>query len=304
VVRLGAMGDVIHALPAVSTLKASYPGSAISWIIDPKWVPLLAGNPAVDQVIPFNRRDMASIRSAVARLRSERLDFAVDLQGLIKSALLVSVSGARRRFGFRWRDAREKPAAIFYTDRIQTASSHVSEKNIELVQAAGATRIDRSTPLPPGVREGALPEGPFVLASPMAGWKSKQWPLEYFAELAKNFPLVVNGAPSDEEQLNRIPGARVHLSGIEGLLYATRQAAAIVGVDSGPMHLAAALGKPGVGIFGPTDPARNGPLGTSMIVLRQQGVETTYRRGTEIAASMRAITPDFVAQQLARLIPG
>lgn len=303
VVRLGAMGDVIHALPAVSTLKASFPQSEITWAIDPKWAPLLAGNPAVDRTVPFNRRDLANVREAVKTLRASHFDFAIDFQGLIKSAFLASASGCRRRIGFHWKDARERPAALLYSERVHSHAKHVADKNIELALAAGATRVDRSAPLPMGSPEGSLPSEPFVLACPLAGWVSKQWPLESFAALAKLVPLVVNGAPSNEAELRRIPGAHIHLSGIDGLLDATRRATAVVGVDSGPLHIAAAMGKPGVAIFGPTDPERNGPLGTSIQVLRAPGVETTYKRGHELSSSMQAITPAMVMDVLSRLIP-
>ncbi len=304
VVRLGAMGDVIHALPAVSTLKASFPESEITWIVDPKWAPLLVGNPAVDRVVTFNRRDLASVRASVKMLREQRFDFAIDFQGLIKSAFLASASGCGRRIGFHWKEVREGPAALLYTERVHTHERHVAEKNIELSLAAGASRIDRATPLPLGLSEGDLPDGPFVLACPMAGWTSKQWPLEYFVELARRVPLVVNGAPSNEVDLRRIKGARVHLSGIEGLLNATRRAMAVVGVDSGPLHIAAAMGKPGVAIFGPTDPDRNGPLGSSIRVLRVTGAVTTYKRGVVLSASMKAITPAMVLEALAGFVPG
>ena len=303
VVRLGAMGDVIHALPAVSTLKASFPESEITWIVDPKWAPLLVGNPAVDRVVTFNRRDLASVRAAVKMLRAQGFDFAIDFQGLIKSAFLASASGCGRRLGFHWKDVREKPAALLYTERVRTHERHVAEKNIELALAAGASHVDRSTPLPFGLPEGNLPDGPFVLACPMAGWTSKQWPLEYFTELARRVPLVVNGAPSNEADLLRIEGAHVHLSGIDGLLDATRRAVAVVGVDSGPLHIAAAMGKPGVAIFGPTDPDRNGPLGSSIRVLRKVGAETTYERGVHLSDSMKAITPAMVMEALVGLVP-
>jgi heptosyltransferase-1 len=304
VVRLGAMGDVIHALPAVSTLRASFPRAEIAWVIDPKWAPLVVGNPAVDRVLPFDRRDLASARASVTTLRAHGFDLAIDFQGLIKSAFLASVSGCRRRIGFHWKEVRERPAALLYTDRVHTQARHVAEKNIELAVAAGASTLDRSTYLPQGSPEGLLPAKPFVLACPLAGWVSKQWPIAYFRELARKVPLVVNGAPANEAELRQIEGAHVHLSGIEGLLDATRRAAAVVGVDSGPLHIAAAMGKPGVAIFGPTDPERNGPLGTSIRVLRVQGATTTYKRGARLSESMQAIPPEMVLDALGGLVPG
>jgi heptosyltransferase-1 len=154
--------------------------------------------------------------------------------------------------------------------------------------------VVRTFALPEGRPEGVLPDGPFVLASPLAGWAGKQWPLEYYAKLAAMFrasgySLVLNGPHTIE-----VPGALPHASGLAGLIWATRRAAAVVGIDSGPLHLAAALCKPGVAIFGPTDPARNGPYGGSIRVLRARGARTTYKRHDEIDPSMRAVTPEEV----------
>jgi heptosyltransferase-1 len=169
------------------------------------------------------------------------------------------------------------------------------DRYIELAAGAGATAIARTFFIPVGRPEGTLPSGSFVLANPLAGWGSKQWPLEYYLELAKqiDLPLVLN-VPNAIEA----PGAHVHVSSIAGLIDATRRAAAVIGVDSGPLHLAAALGKPGVAIFGPTDPGRNGPYGGSLTVLRSSGADTTYKRHAQIANSMRSIGPDQVHSAL------
>jgi heptosyltransferase-1 len=148
-----------------------------------------------------------------------------------------------------------------------------------------------------------LPDGKFVLASPLAGWNAKQWPLERFEELASllEMPLVVNGSPDSAEMLQRVRGAHVHISGIAGLIDATRRAHAVIGVDSGPMHLAAALAKPGVAIFGTTDPTRNGPYGGSLRVLRSGAAVTTYKRDAA-DTHMRAIGAEAVAEALAAVL--
>jgi heptosyltransferase-1 len=174
-----------------------------------------------------------------------------------------------------------------------------------LAIAAGAHPGPAEFPLPEGQREGELPER-FVLAAPLAGWTSKQWPLENYAPLARRLKeefglsLVLNGAPNAVATLRSVEDAWVHVSGIAGLIDATRRATAVVGLDSGPMHLAAALGKPGVALFGPTDPARNGPYGGSLTVLRHAAAKTTYKRGTAIDPALRALTPDAVAAALSR----
>jgi lipopolysaccharide heptosyltransferase I len=299
VVRLGSMGDVIQALPAVASLKHSFPHSRLSWVIKPRWAPLLEGNPYVDEVIPFNRsaREILATRRL---LRRERFELAVDLQGLIQSALVAASAKADKIVGLARSQARESFATMFYSSAVRTSAVHRVDRYLELVSAAGASSLLRTFPLPPGVPEGLLPEGPFVLACPLAGWGSKQWPLDHYTELARGLklPLVVNGPPDALDILRQIDGAHVHVSGIQGLIDATRRAQAIVGVDSGPVHLAAALGKPGVAIYGPTDPASHGPYGGTLHVLRSSTAITSYKRRAADSGSMRAVTPCDVIEAL------
>jgi heptosyltransferase-1 len=299
VVRLSSMGDVIHALPAVASLKHSFPHSHVSWVIRTRWMPLLEGNPFVDEVIPFERT-LGGVIGARRKFREHRYDLAIDFQGLIQSALVATAARADRIVGFHRSQVREKAAALFYSTCVQAHAAHVVDRNLELAAAAGAANLLHTFSLPEGSPEGSLPNGRFVLTSPLAGWGSKQWPVEFYQELAGRLdvPLVVNGPPDAAEILSKIRGAHVHLSGIAGLIHATRRAQAVIGVDSGPLHLAAALSKPGVAIFGPTDPLRNGPYGGTIRVLRSAGVETTYKRAADGHDSMRAISPEDVLEAL------
>ena len=295
VVRLGAMGDIIHALPAVASLKHSYPGSRLTWVVEPKWVPLLEDNPFIDRIVLLRRGTAAGLLESWRALRAERYDFAVDFQGLIKSALVASAARPGRIFGFHHTQLRERAAALFYSHQTLSRAAHVVDKNLDLAAAAGAATLLRTFPLPAGHPEGALPPGDFVLASPLAGWRSKQWPMEHYQALAARLdrelgiPLLLEGPPGSGLD---------HCSGLPGLIHATRRAAVVVGVDSGPLHLAAALGKPGVAIYGPTDPARNGPYGDSLQVLRSPAAVVTYKRGASIDETMRAISPDHVFDAL------
>jgi len=304
VVRLGALGDIIHTLPAVASLKHSFPGSRLTWVVEPRWAPLVEGNPFVDRVAVLQRGSLAGIWQSCRALRAERYDRAVDFQGLIKSALTASVARPERIFGYHQSQAREKWAALFYSDKVTARAAHVVDRHLELAAAAGASNIVRKFPLPPGRQESALPEGPFVLACPLAGWRSKQWPLEYYGELAARLrqelgvTMVVDGPPEALDAFTGLDAAFRHFSGLRGLIYAIRQAAAVVGGDSGPIHLAAALAKPGVAIFGPTDPARNGPYGDSLTVLRSPGTATSYKRRSAIDPGMYAITPERVFEAL------
>jgi heptosyltransferase-1 len=300
-VRLGAMGDIVHALPAVASLKTSFPGARLTWVVEPRWAPLLEANPFVDRVVLLRRKTARGLLESWRELRSEEYDFAVDFQGLWKSALTAACARPQRIFGFDASQVREPPAAIFYSVKTMATAAHVVDRNLELAAAAGASIVSHAFPLPAGAPEGNLPSGDFVLASPLAGWRSKQWPAGHYASLAERLhrelqiPLVMNLPAAASLQ---VEGAVPHVSGLPGLLHATRRAAAVVGVDSGPMHLAAALGRPGVAIFGPTDPARNGPYGGSLRVLRSPSAVTSYKRGDAIDPSMMRISPDEVFEAL------
>jgi heptosyltransferase-1 len=295
VVRLGAMGDIIHALPAVASLKTGFPGSRLTWVVEPKWAPLLQDNPFIDRLVFLHRDTLSGLLESWRALRAERYDFAVDFQGLIKSALVACAARPDHIFGFHRSQLREPAATVFYSHKTVSRAAHVVDKNLDLATAAGAATLLRPFPLPPGRPEGALPPGDFVLASPLAGWRAKQWPIEHYQTLAARLeaelgiPLVLDGPPGS---------GLAHCSALPGLIHATRRAAAVVGVDSGPLHLAAALGKPGVAIYGPTDPARNGPYGDSLRVLRSPAAVTTYKRGASIDEAMRAVSPAQVFEAL------
>ena len=325
VVRLSAMGDVLHALPAAARLKQALPRLELTWAVHERWRALLEDNPCVDRLItlpldrwraePFRGATWREIRACRAMLREHRFDVTIDFQGLVKSAAVTFYSRADRVFGFSGKEIREPIAASFYSNRVSSSKPHVIEKNLDLAHAvieslqAGwdargvAARDSVQVPLPAGRPEAHLPAEDFVLTSPFAGWKAKEWPPEYFAELAATLyretglPLVIDCAPGQEHEARRIverapAGAcRLHPSSLEGLIAATRRARAVIGVDSGPLHLAAALGRPGVAIYGPTDPARNGPYSPTFQVLRDDAAITSYKHEDRATAAMLAIRP-------------
>ncbi len=311
VVRLSSMGDVLHALPAVATLKSGFPGSELTWVVRPRWMPLLEGNPYVDCRVPLDRTSFRGLREAWRGLRRVRYDFVVDFQGLFQSALIASLArGADRIYGFDRSQVRERVAAALYSHKLHAKSTHVVDRNLELAAATGAATRLVTFPLPDGAPEGELPPR-YVLANPLAGWAGKQWPLDNYRELAAllrrhlDLPLVLNLTPESTAALDDPGGAVVHSSGLRGLIWATRRAAAVVGADSGPTHLAAALARPGVAIFGPTDPARNGPYGDTFTVLRSPDAVTSYKRASEPDPAMCAISPQMVLEALAaRLAQG
>jgi heptosyltransferase I len=292
VVRLGAMGDIVHALPAVASLKRSFPEHTLTWVVKSRWIDLLEGNPYVDRVLALGDQESTFISGR--RLWSLQPDAAFDFQGLLQSALIGRLARPRVFWGFDRSVARERFASAFFTHAVRVTGPHRIQRNLQLVRAAGAATITDEVWLPEGRAEGDLPASAFVLASPFAGWAGKQWPLERYVQLAallarEGLPLVMNVSKELASSLRGVPNVQVHVSSIAGLIHATRRSAAVVGVDSGPLHVAAGLGKPGVAIFGPTDPAATGPYGGSMRVLRTPEAHTTYDRHKEIQASMLSI---------------
>ena len=144
---------------------------------------MLEGNPHIDRVISFERRRASTWLPARRELLAIRYSFAVDFQGLIKSAVAAKLSGARASSGSRAREVRERPAALLYTDEVSSPSLHRVDRALDLAAGAGAGVLTKDSPIPPGSPEGDLPDSPFVLACPLAGWASKQWPLEYFDQV-------------------------------------------------------------------------------------------------------------------------
>src|SRR5436309_820060 len=145
VIRLSSMGDVIHTLPAVASLKNSFPRSRVTWLIRPRWMPLLESNPYVDEVIPLDRSLGASFAEAL-RLRARHFDLAVDFQGLIQTAALAAAVKPAKLAGFDRKRVRERPAALFYSSEIATHGEHAVERNLELAHGAGASQLLRSFP--------------------------------------------------------------------------------------------------------------------------------------------------------------
>jgi len=321
ILRFGAMGDILHTLPAAAHLRRTLPDARIVWAVEPRWAPLLAGNPAIDRVLPFPlkawRKNLlrpaawGELRTAVRELRAEAFDLALDFQGLIKSAATARASGAARREGFLPAELREPFAARFYTRCLPVNRRHVVDKNLALARGAvGGEARPAEFSLPLGKISEKLPAGDFLLASPFAGWRSKEWPLRRYAELAelswseRRLPLALDCAPHQAAEVEALAAQATagailaHPSSLDELIGATRRARAVIGVDSGPLHLAAALGAPGVALFGPTDPARNGPYGQSLRVLRRAGQPTSYKRDAHYAPALEQLSADEVWQAL------
>jgi lipopolysaccharide heptosyltransferase I len=281
VVRLGALGDLVHALPAVAALRAAWPDARIDWLVDGRYAALLAMVPIIDRAIVVGGAAGASTLSVLRSLRRARYDTSIDLQGLLKSAAFARFSGARDTMGFATAQLRERAASLLYTTQVRADDDgHVIRKNLSLVRAlgvaAGAITCPLAVPPTPKLAEvrtllGAGDAGAFAIINPGAGWPNKQWPADRYGAVAAHLlkrhgvaSLVLWG-PGELDRAERVAvasqgAARVApATSLADLVALTKAAAVFVAGDTGPMQLAAAVGTPVVGVFGPTDPARNGP---------------------------------------------
>jgi lipopolysaccharide heptosyltransferase I len=265
VVRLSAFGDVIHTIPAVIALRDALPETEIAWAVEPAYAELVETVAKV-KAIRVSLKQWSLSRIAAASRDVRGFDTAIDFQGLIKSSLIAHASGARDRYGFAKDVIREKPAAWFVSRPVTIEKSkHVVEWNVDLARALAPaiTRVPDVdfTPFAAGSFDPRFANR--VVLLPGAGKPQKQWPIDRFAELARRIggdALVVWGP--GEEELARNVGAEVAPpTKLRELAWTLKHARLVIGADTGPLHLAAALGTPLIGLYGPTDPARNGPYG-------------------------------------------
>jgi heptosyltransferase-1 len=340
IVRVGAMGDVLHAMPAVAALRAAVPDAEIGWAIEPKWAPLLRASkdalplspamPLVDRVHlvptkewskkPFSRATLRSVLALRRELREQHYDIAIDLQGSIRSAVIARMSAARRVVGSA--TTRESQARWLYSQSVGLQRAHVVEQAAEIVSAVLGTAIQCTTaslPIDPAAEQwcDALlmgrPAGPLVVLAPTAGWGAKEWPAARYGAVAKALAahgctVLVNASPVGVDAVanlvvadssgaaNAVPCTLPQLTAL------LRQASLLIAGDSGPLHLAAALGVSVVSIFGPTDPVRTGPWGSPSRVLRHATSITDHRRHREPEAGMLQIGVDEVVEAAESLL--
>jgi len=341
IVRLSAMGDVIHTLPAAQALRAAFPNAMIGWLIEERWAELLcapgtprrgprsAGRPLVDWVHTVNLRAWAKSLFAVptieriARLwndvRSAHYHIAVDLQGAIRSAIMARWSGAAVVYGSS--DPRESPAVLWYTRSAIPRGAHVIEQNLSISEAVTHRPTSSVSVVFPhheaseekvAHRLKEVSVGRFAIINPGAGWGAKRWPAERYGLVAKGLaqdgvPSLVNYGPGEEDLAKEVESAsggaaRAVKTSVSELIALTRQSTIFIGGDTGPLHLAAALEVPVVGIFGPTDPARNGPYGTRSILLRNPESRTTHARNSKPDHAMLEISADEVVRAARTLL--
>jgi len=358
------MGDILHALPAVTALRVAHPDWQIGWVVEPRWQPLLKtenreqgtvnrgaeeslrdlempGRPAVgvarDAAMPvvdrlhfapsreWKRHPLsAGTRRAIAALRRELraagYSAVLDLQGAIRSAVIARMSSCARRIGEA--SPREWPAQWLFTERVVTHGAHVIEQDVELASAVAGDALSAVDARLPIDREAeawcaswlaATFSGAarlIALITPGAGWGAKRWPPERYAAVAEGLAqrglhVVVNAGPGEEPLAASIiaGGAAVAVTPtLPQLIALTRRIALCIGGDTGPLHLASALSRPVVGIYGPTDPSRNGPYGTRARVLRSPDSRRDHSRRSAPDPGLLTIAPDDVLRAADELL--
>jgi heptosyltransferase-1 len=281
-VRLGALGDIVHTIPAAAALREAFPDARIDWVVEAKHREILDLVAGIDRIIVVRASTPAAWLEVTRELRRVSYDVALDFQGLMKSAVFARASGARRVIGFSIWHLREKSARPFYSETGHPSGAygddegHIVQKNLWLLRSVGVTSDRVVLPLAhvesaAARRVGAEIAGPFALINPGAAWPNKRWPPERFGEVAtflrdvRGLASVVLWGPGEEALARAVVdgssgAARLApATRIADLLALSRAAALMVSGDTGPLHIAAAAGTPIVALFGPTDPVRNGP---------------------------------------------
>jgi heptosyltransferase I len=310
VVRLSAIGDVVHTLPVLLALERA--GHEVSWLVEPLARPLLEGRPSLRVFsAPLSRR--FSLRAALATaaaLQRQRFDVALDLQGLWKSAVWARLSGARWVMGPERRARREGLSALLQHRGAPVPSSvvHVIDKNLAVLRAIGIDAMGlREFPFPAAAAlsadQAALTTQPFAILCPGGGWASKLWPAASHGALAREIAArgllpVVTWGPGEDALAQTVAAASegtarvAPATTLPELVELIRRARLVVAADTGPLHIACAVGTPVVALFGPTDPARNGPFLREDIVLRRvPPCAPCYSRTCTVHAGILSGTP-------------
>jgi lipopolysaccharide heptosyltransferase I len=305
IVKLGSIGDIVHTLPALAAMRAALPQAEIGWAVEKRAAEILRGNPALDHLIeidtkalrraPSSGETLLATRWQLKRLRAPAFDVALDFQGLLKSALISRLSGAKRRCGFHREALREPASRFFLTETFPAPTrANVIVKNLSLAAAALQIPVPRADfAFPIALEEKHLVEaeqlaqaagGPFVIMNPGGGWPTKLWAAEKFGALAdelwqrRGLVSLVTYGPGEQELAARVvesAQSRRALAvspSLKGFYALAQQARAYVGGDTGPTHLAVAAGTPVAGIFGPTEWWRNGSPRPTDVCIERAGL--------------------------------
>lgn len=337
IVKLSAIGDVVHTLPSLAALRNLYPQAHITWVIEEAAGDLIEGHPLLDRVILSRRkawlrelksvplRTLNEIGAFIREVRDRRYDLVIDFHGLLKSSLIVFLAAGRRRLGY---DSMQELSGLFLNEKIpEDMTKHAVERYLDLVRHLGAVLPPGSATeflLPIGAAEtkkiesllgsNHLSAGNFIIIHPHALWETKLWLDEEFARLSERIyrecglAVVLTGGTQGEtrqiQQLTDVP--TVSLAGetsLRELACLYQKAAVVVTTDTGPMHIAAAAGARVLALFGPTDPALTGPFGPGHCVIhRSLSCRPCFRKSCDTKECMRSITADEVFQALESLL--
>ncbi|HVF60493.1 MAG TPA: lipopolysaccharide heptosyltransferase I [Thermoanaerobaculia bacterium] len=328
-VRTSALGDVVHALPVLTALRRHLPEARIGWVVEAAMAPLLAGHPDIDELFvvrlrtwrraPFaaaTRRELGAFRSAVRRFAP---DAALDLMGNHKGGAIALLSGAGRRIGLARRARREPSSAVWINESALPRGVHAVDRGLALLDALGLppepADFGADRLLPAALAPPALAGEPFALLHPGAAWANKRYPPERWGEAARRLreatglPTRVAVAPGEEALAAAVEAAAagaaaaVPAPDLPALVALTRSARLFLGADTGPTHLAHALGTPVVMVMGPTHPERHGPYGAVERALwHPLPCSFCYRRFEEVKACLLDVPPARVAERAAALL--
>ena len=303
IVRMSALGDIVHALPVLAALRRAWPAARVDWIVDEAYASVLTLAEGLHQRVVVRAKESGVAPGAVTfggalgyggairHLRAQRYDAALDLQGLLKSALWARLSGAARVIGFDRAHLREPLAAAFYSETVVPLDApHVIDKNLSILKALNVPQGTVELPLHPTAGAAATAAiaaigGPrrYVVLNPGAAWPNKRWPAERFGALAAQLRVrtglqtLVTWGPDERALADQVVAASAGAAApapptaIADLAVIMRDAALVVSGDTGPLHIAAAMGAPLVGLYGPTWPERNGPWNPDDQVISRAG---------------------------------
>jgi heptosyltransferase-1 len=328
IVRTSALGDVVHALPVLTALRRHLPEARIGWVVEEGMAPVLAGHPDLDEllVVRFrrwrrpSRGGLRELRGFLSSLHRFSPEVVLDLMGNHKAGLISALTLADRRLGFARRHRREPSSAVWISQPVVPRGAHAVDRMLSLLDALGlppepadfgGEKLFRGRP---AIEPEAL-AAPFVLLHPGAGWANKRYPPDWWGQAARlihgetRLPTRVAAAPGEEALAAAVEAAgggaarSVPAPDLQALAQLIRRARLVLGGDSGPVHLAHALGAPVLMLMGPTDPERHGPYAAPENVLyKRLPCSFCYQRLEEIKACLLEIPPHRVAGRAVEML--
>ncbi|MBN1475016.1 MAG: glycosyltransferase family 9 protein [Syntrophaceae bacterium] len=327
IVKLSAIGDVIHTLPSLAALRRLYPQAHITWVVEEAAADLILNHPQLDEVLVSRRkawiRDIKSgqfrkawreIVQFIKDLRKRPYDLVIDFHGLLKSSIIVFLSGGKRKLGY---DSLQELSGLFLAEKIpEDMNKHAVDRYLDFPLYLGAKKERAEFILPHSVdvenkvklllKSCGLEENNYIAINPIAYWETKLWDNEKFAILAdliqgklkKKVVFTGSERKSIEEITSKMKSGGINLGGRTSLMelaYIFKQAIMLITTDSGPMHLACAVGTPVIALFGPTDPKRTGPYGEGHVVIRDNlSCSPCFLKKCKTTNCMKNITPKQV----------